>query len=650
MSEALTGLKRSCMCANVSEAMIGQEVTVMGWVQRRRDLGQLIFIALRDKTGLVQIAIDENTAEKELFAKAETVRSEYVLAVRGEVAARTEGNINPNMKTGKIEIIAKELRILSDSETTPFQIEDNITVKDDLRLKYRYLDLRRPSQLNNLVLRHKVVQVMRNFLDQENFLEIETPILGKSTPEGARDYLVPSRVHPGNFYGLPQSPQLYKQLLMVSGMDRYYQIAKCFRDEDLRADRQPEFTQVDMELSFVDIEDIMDINERMMQKVFKDLMNVDIQLPLPRMTYAEAMERFGSDKPDVRFGMELKNISDVVAGTEFVVFKSALENGGSVRAINAKGCGSFPRKKIDSLVEFVKTYRAKGLAWIVVNEDGTLKSQIAKFFTPEKLQEIVDAMEGQPGDLILICADQDKVVFDSLGALRLELSRMLELTRPDDFAFLWITEFPMLEWDEEENRYVAVHHPFTAPMDEGWWDIFSRALLYGAIAIGVPYIISGMYFTIIDKNNTIRVMNYENVVTDEADAPKTTGAKKKITLFDNSGTLKLSLSPENLYYIESDDNYIKVWYTDTKGELKQYMLRCRLKTVEESFKGSGLVRCNRKYIVNIKKVAMLRKESEGYVLDLGNEAIPPLPVTKTYTDTVLSHFTDESPLLEVLED
>ena len=466
MSESLAGLKRSCMCANVSEAMIGQEVTVMGWVQRRRDLGQLIFIALRDRTGLVQIAIDENATEKELFAKAETIRSEYVLAVRGMVAARTEGNINPNMKTGKIEIIAKELRILSDSETTPFQIEDSVTVKDDLRLKYRYLDLRRPSQLNNLVLRHKVAQVMRNFLDQENFLEIETPILGKSTPEGARDYLVPSRVHPGNFYGLPQSPQLYKQLLMVSGMDRYYQIAKCFRDEDLRADRQPEFTQVDMELSFVDIDDVMDINERMMQKVFKDLMNVDIQLPLPRMTYAEAMERFGSDKPDVRFGMELKNISDVVAGTEFVVFKSALEAGGSVRAINAKGCGSFPRKKIDSLVEFVKTYRAKGLAWIAVNEDGTLKTQIAKFFTPEKLQEIVDAMEGKPGDLILICADQDKVVFDSLGALRLELSRMLELTKADDFAFLWITEFPMLEWDEEAGRYVAVHHPFTAPMDE----------------------------------------------------------------------------------------------------------------------------------------------------------------------------------------
>lgn len=466
MGESLTGLKRSCMCCDVNETMIGQEVTVMGWVQRRRDLGQLIFIALRDKTGLVQIAIDGNTAEQALFAKAETIRSEYVLAVRGEVTARTPENINPNMKTGKIELIAKELRILSESETPPFQIEDSVVVKDDLRLKYRYLDLRRPCQLKNLVLRHKVVQVIRNFLDGEGFLEIETPVLGKSTPEGARDYLVPSRVHPGQFYGLPQSPQLYKQLLMVSGMDRYYQIAKCFRDEDLRADRQPEFTQVDMELSFIDEEIIMDINERMMQKVFKDILDVDVPLPLPRMTYKEAMERFGSDKPDVRFGMELVNISDVVAGTDFVVFKSALEAGGSVRAINAKGCGTFPRKKIDSLVEFVKTYRAKGLAWIAVNEDGSLKSQIAKFFTPEKMQEIVERMEGKSGDLILICADKDKVVFDSLGALRLELSRMLELTKPDDFRFLWVTEFPMLEWDEEENRYVAVHHPFTAPMDE----------------------------------------------------------------------------------------------------------------------------------------------------------------------------------------
>lgn len=466
MGEALAGLKRSCMCCDVNESMIGKEITVMGWVQRRRDLGQLIFIALRDKTGLVQIAIDGNVAEQELFEKAERVRSEFVLAVRGQVAPRTEGNVNPNMKTGAIEIIASELRILSEAETTPFQIEDNVTVKDDLRFKYRYLDLRRPSQLNNLVLRHKVVQVMRNFLDQESFLEIETPILGISTPEGARDYLVPSRVHPGSFYGLPQSPQQYKQLLMISGMDRYYQIAKCFRDEDLRADRQPEFTQVDMELSFVDVDDIMDINERMMQKVFKDILDTEIPLPLKRMTYKEAMERFGSDKPDIRFGMELVNISEVVSGTDFAVFKTALEAGGSVRAINAKDCGSFPRKKIDKLVEFVKTYRAKGLAWIAINEDGSLKTQIAKFFTEEKLQKIVDKMDGKPGDLILICADQDKVVFDSLGALRLELSKMLELTKADDFSFLWITEFPMLEWDEEENRFVAVHHPFTAPMDE----------------------------------------------------------------------------------------------------------------------------------------------------------------------------------------
>ncbi|MDD4843515.1 MAG: aspartate--tRNA ligase [Anaerotignum sp.] len=466
MGEALTGLKRSCMCCDVNETMVGKEVTVMGWVQRRRDLGQLIFIALRDKTGLVQIAIDGNVAEKGLFSKAESVRSEFVLAVRGQVTPRTEGNINPNMKTGTIEIIASEIRILSESETTPFQIEDNITVKDDLRLKYRYLDLRRPSQLNNLILRHKVVQVMRNFLDQESFLEIETPILGISTPEGARDYLVPSRVHPGSFYGLPQSPQQYKQLLMVSGMDRYYQVAKCFRDEDLRADRQPEFTQVDMELSFIDVEDILDINERMMQKVFKDILNVDIPLPLKRMTYEEAMNRFGSDKPDIRFGMELVNISEVVSGTDFVVFKSALEAGGSVRAINAKGCGDFPRKKIDKLVEFVKTYRAKGLAWISVNEDGSLKTQIAKFLTEEKLQEIAEKMDGKPGDLILICADQDKVVFDSLGALRLELSKTLELTKADDYSFLWITEFPMLEWDEEAGRFAAVHHPFTAPMDE----------------------------------------------------------------------------------------------------------------------------------------------------------------------------------------
>ena len=466
MGEAMTGLKRSHMCCDVSETLIGSEVTVMGWVQRRRDLGQLIFIALRDRSGIVQAVFDGNNSDAELFKKAETIRSEYVIAVKGTVAARTEGNVNKNMKTGAIEIIASELRILSESETTPFQVEDEITVKDDLRLKYRYIDLRRPSQLKNMVMRHKTAQVIRNFLSEEGFLEIETPILGKSTPEGARDYLVPSRVHPGNFYGLPQSPQLYKQLLMVSGMDRYYQIAKCFRDEDLRADRQPEFTQVDMELSFVDVDDIIDINERLIKKVFKEILDVDVPIPMQRMKYKDAMERYGSDKPDVRFGMEIHNITDIVKDSDFVVFKSAVEAGGSVRAINAEGCGHYPRKQIDSLVEFVKTYKAKGLAWIVVNDDGSLKSQIAKFFTPEKLQEIVDALEGKPGDLILICADKDKVVFDSLGALRCEIARRQELTKPDDFRFLWVTEFPMFEWDEEEQRYVAEHHPFTCPMDE----------------------------------------------------------------------------------------------------------------------------------------------------------------------------------------
>lgn len=466
MGESMTGLKRSHMCGEVNEALIGQSVTVMGWVQRRRDLGQLIFIALRDKTGIVQAVIDGNNTNTDLFKKAETVRSEFVLAIKGMVTARTKENINETMATGKIEIIVEELRILAESETPPFQIEETVTVKDDLRLKYRYLDLRRPSLYHNLELRHKVAQIVREFLNQENFLEIETPILTKSTPEGARDYLVPSRIHPGNFYALPQSPQLFKQILMVSGMDRYYQIAKCFRDEDLRADRQPEFTQIDMELSFVDMDDILDINERLIQKVFKEALGVEVAIPFQRMTYQEGMERFGSDKPDLRFGMELVNLSEVVRDTDFIVFKSALDQGGSVRAINAEGCADFPRKQIDSLVEFVKTYRAKGLAWIAVKEDGTLKTQIAKFFTEEKLKEIVEKMNGKPGDLILICADKDKVVFDSLGALRVELSKRLNLTRPDDYRFLWITEFPMLEWDEEENRFVAVHHPFTAPMDE----------------------------------------------------------------------------------------------------------------------------------------------------------------------------------------
>ena len=465
MGESMTGLKRSHMCGDVTENLAGSKVTVMGWVQRRRDLGQLIFIALRDRTGIVQAVVD-GSAEKELFEKAETIRSEFVVSITGTVALRTTENINENMKTGHVEIIAEDLRILSESETTPFQIEENITVNDELRLKYRYLDLRRPNIFRNIKLRHDVTHVVRDFLDKEGFLEIETPMLTRSTPEGARDYLVPSRVHPGNFYALPQSPQLFKQLLMVSGMDKYFQIARCFRDEDLRADRQPEFTQIDMELSFIDIDDILDVNERLIKRVFKEVLGVDVKTPFRRMTWKEGMERFGSDKPDMRFGMELKDLSEIVKDTEFVVFKNALEAGGSVRAINAEGCGKMPRKQIDQLVEFVKTYKAKGLSWIVVNEDGSIKSQIAKFFTDEKMAEIVKAMDGKPGDLILICADKNKVVFDALGALRLEMAKRLDLTRPDDYNFLWITEFPMFDWSEEENRWVAEHHPFTSPMDE----------------------------------------------------------------------------------------------------------------------------------------------------------------------------------------
>ncbi|MBR2593058.1 MAG: aspartate--tRNA ligase [Firmicutes bacterium] len=466
MGESMSGLKRSHMCGEITNALIGQEITVMGWVQRRRDLGQLIFIALRDRTGIIQATIDGNSADPELFHKAESIRSEYVLAIKGTLAERTEGNINKNMKTGDIEILISELRILSESETPPFQVEDSITVKDDLRLKYRYIDLRRPSLFKNIKLRHDVVQNVRSYLNSQGFLEIETPILGKSTPEGARDYLVPSRVHPGMFYGLPQSPQLFKQILMVSGMDRYYQIAKCFRDEDLRADRQPEFTQIDMELSFIDEDDIMTVNEGLIKELFKNALGVDVQTPFIRMTYQEAMDRFGSDKPDIRFGIELKNISELVKDTEFGVFKNALEAGGSVRAINAKGCGSFPRKQIDSLGEVAKLFGAKGLAWIAINDKGDIKSPIQKFFAEDKFKEIMDAMEAETGDLILFCADKDKIVYDALGALRLEIAKRKELTDPKDFRFLWVTEFPLLEWDDEENRYVAVHHPFTAPMDE----------------------------------------------------------------------------------------------------------------------------------------------------------------------------------------
>ena len=466
MAELMEGLKRSCYCCDVNEAMVGKEVTLMGWVSRKREFGHFSFVLLRDRTGIVQVVVDKDNSSEDVITKESEIRSEYVIAVTGKVQARTPENINPNMKTGKIEVSVDSMKILSESDTPPFQIEDNINVSTELRLKYRYLDLRRPSVSENIILRHKLCQAVRQFLTEEGFIEIDTPILGKSTPEGARDYIVPSRVHPGTFYGLPQSPQLFKQLLMVSGFDKYFQIAKCFRDEDLRADRQPEFTQIDMELSFVEEEDVMSVNERLIKKVFKELKGIDVETPFLRMPYCEAMERFGSDKPDIRFGMELKNITDIVNGSEFGVFQNAIDAGGSVRGINAEGCGHFPRKKIDSLVDVAKTYGAKGLAWIVCNDDGTYKTTISKFFDEETIKKIAERFGAKAGDLILICADKNKVVFDALGALRLEVAKRLEILDNSEYKFLWVTEFPLLEYSDEEERFVAVHHPFTAPMDE----------------------------------------------------------------------------------------------------------------------------------------------------------------------------------------
>lgn len=469
MAESMKGLKRTHRCTEVSEANLGQVITVMGWVQKSRNKGGIIFTDLRDRSGLLQIIFEQGEngdfVNAEDFEKAEKLRSEFVVAVTGKVVKRG-GAANENLKTGTIEVRATGLRILSEAETPPFPIEANSKTKEELRLKHRYLDLRRPDLQGNIIMRSEVVNKIRNFLADEGFLEIETPILMKSTPEGARDYLVPSRVHPGNFYALPQSPQLYKQLLMCSGYDRYFQIAKCFRDEDLRADRQPEFTQVDMELSFVDVEDVLDVNERLLKKVFEDTIGVEVSLPLTRITWQDAMDRFGSDKPDTRFGMELQNVSDVVAGCGFSVFTGALENGGSVRGLNAKGQAGMPRKKIDALVEFAKGYGAKGLAYLAINEDGTYKSSFAKFMTEEELAKLVEAMDGQPGDLLLFAADKNKVVWDVLGALRLELAKTMELIDNSKYNFLWVTEFPLLEWDEEEKRFVAVHHPFTMPMDE----------------------------------------------------------------------------------------------------------------------------------------------------------------------------------------
>ena len=465
MAESMKGLKRTHRCAEVTKAEIGSTVTLMGWVQKSRNKGGIVFVDLRDRSGIMQIIFENGDIDAEGFEKAGKLRSEFVIAVTGHVEARS-GAVNENLATGEIEIRANSLRVLSESETPPFPIEENSKTREEVRLKYRYLDLRRPDLQKNLILRSKVAVLVRQFLADEGFLEIETPILNKSTPEGARDYLVPSRIHPGSFYALPQSPQIFKQLLMCSGYDRYFQIAKCFRDEDLRADRQPEFTQIDMELSFVDVDDVIDVNERMLAHLFKEVLGVEVQLPIQRMTWKEAMNRFGSDKPDLRFGMELTDVSDVVKDCEFVVFKSALEMGGSVRGINAKGQGSMPRKKIDKLVEFAKGYGAKGLDYIAIHEDGTLKSSFSKFMKEEEMKALVEKMQGEAGDLLLFAADKTKLVWDILGALRLEMARQMDLLDKNEYRFVWITEFPLLEWSEEENRFTAMHHPFTMPMEE----------------------------------------------------------------------------------------------------------------------------------------------------------------------------------------
>ena len=465
MAESMQGLHRTCRCAEVTTQMVGSEVTLMGWVQKARDKGGIIFVDLRDRSGIMQLIFENGSIDEEGFAKAGKLRSEFVIAVTGTVEKRG-GAVNENLATGEIEVRAKSLRVLSEAEVPPFPVGENSKTKEDVRLKYRYLDLRRPDLQRNLILKSRVMQLTRSFFTNEGFLEIETPMLGKSTPEGARDYLVPSRVHPGCFYGLPQSPQLYKQLLMCSGYDRYIQIARCFRDEDLRADRQPEFTQIDMELSFVDVDDVIDVNERYLSYLFKEVLDIDVKLPIERITWQEAMDRFGSDKPDMRFGMELHDVSDIVKNCGFSVFTGALEAGGSVRGINAEGQGSMPRKKIDKLVEFAKGYGAKGLAYIAIAEDGTRKSSFAKFMTDEEMDALVAAMDGKAGDLLLFAADKKKLVYDVLGALRLELAKQMDLLDKNEYRFVWVTEFPLLEWSEEENRFTAMHHPFTMPMDE----------------------------------------------------------------------------------------------------------------------------------------------------------------------------------------
>lgn len=463
--ETMEGLKRTHMCGTLRKENADEEVILCGWVAKNRRLGGLDFVTLRDRSGIIQLSFNDET-DSEIFEKASQLKSEYVIAVRGKVSLRTEKNINPDMPTGEVEVLVSELRVLSTAETTPFYIEENIDTNDALRLKYRYLDIRRPDMQRNLMLRHKVAKIARDYFDENGFLEIETPILTKSTPEGARDYLVPSRVHPGNFYALPQSPQIYKQLLMLGGYDRYFQIAKCFRDEDLRADRQPEFTQIDMELSFIDVDTIISINEGFLKRVFKETLGMDIKTPFLRLPYREAMERFGSDKPDMRFGMEFINISDEVKNCGFKVFSDAVANDGSVRCIVAEGLGEkLTRKTLDSLGEYVKTYRAKGMAWMVV-EDNNIRSQITKFLSEDEINAILAKTGAKSGDGILIIADKDSVVYDALGNLRLEVARRFDLIDKNKFNFLWVTEFPLFEYSEEEDRYVAMHHPFTHPFDE----------------------------------------------------------------------------------------------------------------------------------------------------------------------------------------
>ena len=463
--ENMAGMHRSCGCGEVKDNNSGKVLTLAGWVQRRRDHGGLIFIDLRDRTGLVQLVFSPQYGE-EAFHKAEDVRNEYVVAVVGKVRERSEETINPHMKTGRLEVVVSEMRVLNKAKTPPFYIEDGVDVDENVRLRYRYLDLRRPEMQRNLIMRHKITHEMREFLDERGFLEIETPMLTKSTPEGARDYLVPSRVNPGKFYALPQSPQLFKQLLMVSGFERYFQVARCFRDEDLRADRQPEFTQLDMEVSFEDQDFILDLVEHMMQRVFKNVLDVDIQIPFQRITWTDAMNLYGSDKPDLRFDMHFYDISDLLRDTGFKVFRNVLDNGGVVKAINVKGDAKIPRRELDGLVEYVGHYGAKGLAWIGFNEDGTLKCQITKFLGEDKIREIGRFCEAEKGDLILIIADKPKVVAQALGELRLEMGRRMNLIDPNEFCFRWVVDFPMFEYSEEEKRYVAEHHPFTAPRDE----------------------------------------------------------------------------------------------------------------------------------------------------------------------------------------